>query len=79
MKQIWEGDITYRKMAWQLHCLVDQIHKWAVDVFRPFVLDRLRTWDAYLAKLQDPIYSPNRTQAMQASFERYEAFKPPRL
>lgn len=44
MKEFWQGDITEEKMAWQLHSLIDQIHVWAVQVFRPFVLDHLKPW-----------------------------------
>ena len=35
MKMFWEGDITNEKMAWQLHCLVDQMHVWAIKPSDP--------------------------------------------
>jgi hypothetical protein len=54
MKKIWEGNITDEKMAWQLHCLVAQIHDWAVKTFRPFILDHLEAWNRYLRASQTP-------------------------
>jgi hypothetical protein len=31
-------------MAWQLHYLIDQINVWAIESFRPLVLDHLKGW-----------------------------------
>jgi len=68
MKQIWEGDITDENVAWQLHCIVDQIHEWAVQTFRPFILDHLEAWHSYLIIAQDS--SPSKPR----SFKRWGAF-----
>ncbi len=63
MKQIWEGDITEESAAWQLHCIIDQIHHWAIETFRPFILDHLEAWNLYLINNQAsslPMTSLNR-------------------
>ncbi|KAI1769125.1 hypothetical protein GGR53DRAFT_461621 [Hypoxylon sp. FL1150] len=41
MEQIWEGDVRLKEDATQLLCIVDQIHKWATDIYRPFVVRHL--------------------------------------
>ena len=62
MKQIWEGDITNEKLAWQLHCLVDQIHDWAVKTFRPFILDHLNVWHTYVMEANTQSFFQDSTQ-----------------
>lgn len=45
---MWEGDITDKSKAWQLHFLVDKIHDWAVKIFMTFILNRLEAWHSCL-------------------------------
>lgn len=51
MKMIWEGDITNRTKAWELQHLVDWVHDWARDKFRPSVCSQLRNWHEYVLDL----------------------------
>lgn len=75
MKQVWKVYITNKNEAWHLHCLVDQIHTRAVDLFRTFVLVQLGAWHAYRVTAPRPSLVQNATQATQPSFDRYEVFK----
>ncbi|KAI1653653.1 hypothetical protein F4813DRAFT_383084 [Daldinia decipiens] len=41
VETIWAGDVRFPIHAVSLLSIVDQIHKWAADVFRPFVIKHL--------------------------------------
>ena len=49
---IWEGNITSKRTAWQLHSLIDQIHAWAVNTFRPCIIASLESWHKYAVNLR---------------------------
>ena len=59
MKQIWEGDITVERHAWELHCLVSQIHAWAVSDFMPFVTAHLANWHEHVLALYQDAEDPS--------------------
>lgn len=46
METIWQGDVTNPGRAYNLICLVDQIHKYAVNQHRTFVMEHLEAWHA---------------------------------
>ena len=45
--KIWSGSIETERGAWELLTLVDQIHDWAVETFRNFVIQHLKSWHSY--------------------------------
>ncbi|KAI0154184.1 hypothetical protein GGR57DRAFT_467495 [Xylariaceae sp. FL1272] len=46
IETIWKGDIRYFKPAFELICIVDQIHDYATRHHRPFVIKHLAAWHA---------------------------------
>ncbi|KAL1857448.1 hypothetical protein VTK73DRAFT_8093 [Phialemonium thermophilum] len=46
VETIWEGDVKEFSRAFDLICIVDQIHDYAVKHHRPFVMRHLEAWHA---------------------------------
>lgn len=46
METIWQGDVTDISRAYDLICLTNQIHKYAVNQHRSFVMEHLEAWHA---------------------------------
>ncbi|KAF7555567.1 hypothetical protein G7Z17_g2048 [Cylindrodendrum hubeiense] len=44
VETLWEGDVTQPENAIQLICIVDQIHEYATNEHRPFVMNHLEAW-----------------------------------
>lgn len=57
METIWEGDVKEYSCAYDLICIVDQIHDYAVNNHRPFVMRHLEAWHARHEKSLEPIRS----------------------
>lgn len=53
MKKIWEGDITKRDKAWELHYLVDWVHDWAENEFKTSICSQLKGWHEYVLESYD--------------------------
>lgn len=60
---IWEGDVKEFSRAFDLICIVDQIHDYAVKNHRPFVMRHLEAWHARHEKSLEPIRSALRLDA----------------
>lgn len=63
METIWEGDVKEFSRAFDLICIVDQIHDYAVNNHRPFVMRHLEAWHARHEKSLEPIRSALRLDA----------------
>lgn len=46
METIWEEDVKSFSAAYDLICIVDQIHEYAINYHRPFVIKHLEAWHA---------------------------------
>ncbi|KAI9036707.1 ankyrin repeat domain-containing protein [Aspergillus affinis] len=46
-QKIWSGRVVTQRKAWELLCLVDQIHLWGVTDFRDSVMQCLRPWHEF--------------------------------
>lgn len=46
VETIWEGNIVEWSRAFDLICIVDQIHNYAINHHRPFVMKHLEAWHA---------------------------------
>ena len=55
VETIWEGDVKEYSRAFDLICIVDQIHDYAVNHHRPFVMNHLQAWHARHQKTLEPI------------------------
>lgn len=44
METIWEEDVKSFSAAYDLICIVDQIHEYAINYHRPFVIKHLEAW-----------------------------------
>jgi len=55
VETIWEGDVKEFSRAYDLMCIVDQIHDYAVNHHRPFVMNHLEAWHARHQKTLEPI------------------------
>lgn len=53
METIWEGDVKNFSRAFDLICIVDQIHDYAINVHRPFVMKHLEAWHARQEKSRE--------------------------
>ncbi|KAH6623083.1 hypothetical protein F5144DRAFT_352850 [Chaetomium tenue] len=54
VETIWEGDVKEFSRAFDLICIVDQIHDYALNVHRPFVMQHLEAWHARHEKFLEP-------------------------
>lgn len=64
VETIWEGDVKDFSRAFDLICIVDQIHDYALQVHRPFVMRHLEAWHARHEKFLEPEGpSPNTLRA----------------
>ncbi|KAL2132938.1 hypothetical protein VTI74DRAFT_3128 [Chaetomium olivicolor] len=54
-QRIWSGRIITEKKAWELLCVIDQIHEWGVTTHRDFVIRHLEPWHEFCEQryLQD--------------------------
>jgi len=55
VETIWEGNVQEFSRAFDLICIVDQIHDYAVNHHRPFVMNHLEAWHARHQKTLEPI------------------------
>lgn len=46
METIWEKDVKSFRTASDLICIIDQIHEYAINHHRPFVIKHLEAWHA---------------------------------
>ncbi|KAI9041899.1 uncharacterized protein KD926_006445 [Aspergillus affinis] len=46
-QNIWSGRVMTQRKAWELLCLVDQIHLWGVTDFRDSVMQCVRPWHEF--------------------------------
>lgn len=51
METIWQGNVTEFSRAYDLICIMDQIHNYAVNQHRSFVMEHLEAWHARHEKL----------------------------
>lgn len=49
-QKIWSGRVINERSAWELLCLIDQIHKYATTRFRNYVIQHLQTWHLHCKK-----------------------------
>ncbi|GAM43803.1 hypothetical protein TCE0_060f18913 [Talaromyces pinophilus] len=63
VETIWEGDVKEFSRAFDLICIVDQIHDYAVNNHRPFVMRHLEAWHARHEKSLEPVRSALRLDA----------------
>jgi AT hook motif len=54
VETIWEGDVKEFSRAAELICIVDQIHDYAVNYHRSFVINHLEAWHARHQKTIEP-------------------------
>jgi hypothetical protein len=54
VETIWEGDVKEFSRAADLICIVDQIHDYAVNYHRSFVINHLEAWHARHQKTMEP-------------------------
>lgn len=47
-QKIWSGRVFDERSAWKLLSLIDQIHEYAVKIFRRYVIEHLRQWHTFL-------------------------------
>ncbi|KAI1330461.1 hypothetical protein F5Y16DRAFT_396428 [Xylariaceae sp. FL0255] len=57
VETIWEGDVKIWKHAFDLICIVDQIHDYAAHQHRPYVTKHLDAWHAKHHKALEPTRS----------------------
>lgn len=55
VETIWEGNVTEFSRAFDLICIVDQIHEYAVNHHRSFVMNHLEAWHARHQKEIEPL------------------------
>ncbi|OAG17118.1 hypothetical protein CC77DRAFT_1064383 [Alternaria alternata] len=53
---IWEGDVKDFSRAYELICLVDQIHDFAANQHRKFVIEHLERWLVHCEEHDPPLY-----------------------
>ncbi len=58
METIWRGDVKQFSRAYDLICIIDQIHDYAVNNHREFVMKHLEAWHVRHEKTQQPSGSP---------------------
>ncbi|KAI5456645.1 hypothetical protein BGZ63DRAFT_467840 [Mariannaea sp. PMI_226] len=51
VETIWEGDVKIWPKAFELICIMDQVHDYAVNNHRPFVMKHLEAWHSRHEKL----------------------------
>lgn len=61
METIWQGDVKEFSRAYDLICIVDQIHDYAVNDHREFVMKHLEAWHVRHEKTRQPSTSSVRT------------------
>lgn len=49
-QRIWSGRVIDERKAWELLCLIDQIHHYATTRFRDYVIQHLQTWHNFCDK-----------------------------
>ncbi|OAA81544.1 hypothetical protein LEL_01089 [Akanthomyces lecanii RCEF 1005] len=72
MRAIWEGDMKVAKDIIELYMLVDNIHTWAVRVFKPSVALHLNQWKDVFSQENGPAGSFH----AQPYIERYREMVP---
>ncbi|KAK4124722.1 hypothetical protein N657DRAFT_632691 [Parathielavia appendiculata] len=63
---IWEGDVKQFSRAYDLICIVDQIHDYAVNNHREFVMKHLEAWHARHEKTRQPHASRSSAETLPA-------------
>ncbi|PVH83821.1 hypothetical protein DL98DRAFT_454426 [Cadophora sp. DSE1049] len=46
-QKIWSGRVINERSAWELLCLIDQIHQYATTRFRDYVIQHLQPWHSH--------------------------------
>jgi hypothetical protein len=67
VETIWKGDVKEFSRAYDLICIVDQIHNYAVNDHREFVMKHLEAWHVRHEKTRQPSRSSASAQTRRAS------------
>lgn len=59
VETIWKGDVTEFTAAYDLICIVDQIHQYAVTQHKDFVIQHLEQWHQRYKKIESDRDSDN--------------------